>query len=191
MPSWKSLMRGYGYEPFTLEGDDPATMHQQAAAVFDTMLDRIAEIQKIAREASAKGLTPGASGVADAHSAHAQRLDRTEVCGRQAGGEYLARAPGASERAARKTRPPEDAGRVDAQLQTRGAVRRQGQAARRSGGDCAQGPVAHGYECSRQRRPAVAAAEGAELPRFRGEDRRARRRRMWNRRAFWGACCMR
>ena len=46
----ESLMRGYGYEPFTLEGDDPAVMHQQAAAVFDTMLDRIAAIQKAARE---------------------------------------------------------------------------------------------------------------------------------------------
>jgi xylulose-5-phosphate/fructose-6-phosphate phosphoketolase len=43
-------MRGYGYEPFTLEGNDPAVMHQQAAAVFDTMLDRIAAIQKAARE---------------------------------------------------------------------------------------------------------------------------------------------
>jgi len=47
----ENLMRGYGYEPFTLEGDDPVTMHQQAAAVFDTMLDRIAAIQKAAREA--------------------------------------------------------------------------------------------------------------------------------------------
>ncbi len=47
----ESLMRGYGYEPFTLEGDDPLTMHQQAAAVFDKMLDRIAEIQKSARAA--------------------------------------------------------------------------------------------------------------------------------------------
>jgi xylulose-5-phosphate/fructose-6-phosphate phosphoketolase len=46
----ESLMRGYGYEPFTLEGDDPGVMHQQAATVFDTMLDRIAEIQKAARE---------------------------------------------------------------------------------------------------------------------------------------------
>ena len=45
----EDLMRGYGYEPYTLEGDDPETMHQQAAAVFDTMLDRIAEIQKAAR----------------------------------------------------------------------------------------------------------------------------------------------
>jgi xylulose-5-phosphate/fructose-6-phosphate phosphoketolase len=53
----EELMRGYGYEPFTLEGDDPDTMHQQAAAVFDTMLDRIAAIQKEAREAAAKGET--------------------------------------------------------------------------------------------------------------------------------------
>ena len=47
----ESLMRGYGYEPFTLEGDDPLTMHQQAAAVFDKIFDRIAEIQKAARAA--------------------------------------------------------------------------------------------------------------------------------------------
>jgi len=45
----EDLMRGYGYEPYTLEGDDPATMHQKAAVVFDTMLDRIAQIQKDAR----------------------------------------------------------------------------------------------------------------------------------------------
>ncbi len=46
----EELMRGYGYEPFTLEGHDPAEMHQKAAAVFDTMMDRIAAIQKAARE---------------------------------------------------------------------------------------------------------------------------------------------
>jgi len=46
----EDLMRGYGYEPFTLEGDDPFVMHQQAAQVFETMLDRIAAIQKAARE---------------------------------------------------------------------------------------------------------------------------------------------
>jgi xylulose-5-phosphate/fructose-6-phosphate phosphoketolase len=50
----EELMRGYGYEPFTLEGDDPATMHQKAAAVFDTIFDRIAAIQKDAREKGAK-----------------------------------------------------------------------------------------------------------------------------------------
>ncbi len=46
----EDLMRGYGYEPYTLAGDDPALMHQQAAAVFDAIFDRIAEIQTAARE---------------------------------------------------------------------------------------------------------------------------------------------
>jgi xylulose-5-phosphate/fructose-6-phosphate phosphoketolase len=45
----ESLMRGYGYEPYTIEGDDPMTMHQKAAGVLDTIFDRIAEIQKAAR----------------------------------------------------------------------------------------------------------------------------------------------
>jgi xylulose-5-phosphate/fructose-6-phosphate phosphoketolase len=51
----ESLMRGYGYEPYTLEGSDPATMHQQAAAIFDTIFDRIAAIQAEARAAMAEG----------------------------------------------------------------------------------------------------------------------------------------
>jgi xylulose-5-phosphate/fructose-6-phosphate phosphoketolase len=50
----ESLMRGYGYEPFTLEGDDPLTMHQQAAAIFDKIFDRIAEIQQTARNSNRK-----------------------------------------------------------------------------------------------------------------------------------------
>jgi xylulose-5-phosphate/fructose-6-phosphate phosphoketolase len=46
----EDLMRGYGYEPYTLEGDDPLTMHQKGAAIFDRIFDRIAQIQKAARE---------------------------------------------------------------------------------------------------------------------------------------------
>jgi xylulose-5-phosphate/fructose-6-phosphate phosphoketolase len=45
----ESLMRGYGYEPYTLEGDDSQTMHEKAAATFDAIFDRIAEIQHAAR----------------------------------------------------------------------------------------------------------------------------------------------
>ncbi len=51
----EDLMRGYGYEPFTLEGDDPAVMHQQGAAVFDKIFDKIAAIQQSARTAAGKG----------------------------------------------------------------------------------------------------------------------------------------
>jgi len=46
----EDLMRGYGYEPYTLEGDDPLTMHQKAAEIFDRIFNRIGEIQKAARE---------------------------------------------------------------------------------------------------------------------------------------------
>ena len=46
----EELMRGYGYEPFTLEGEDPEQMHPAAAAIFDAIFDHIAAIQRAARE---------------------------------------------------------------------------------------------------------------------------------------------
>ena len=44
------LFRGYGYEPWFLEGHDPAAMHQLMAASLDSILDKIRAIQKHARE---------------------------------------------------------------------------------------------------------------------------------------------
>ncbi|MFZ5852595.1 MAG: phosphoketolase family protein [Actinomycetota bacterium] len=44
------LLRGYGYTPYLVEGDDPATMHQQFAATLDRCLDLIAENQRAARQ---------------------------------------------------------------------------------------------------------------------------------------------
>ena len=43
------LLRGYGHTPYLVEGDDPATMHQQFAATLDRCLDEIAEHQRRAR----------------------------------------------------------------------------------------------------------------------------------------------
>ena len=43
------LMRGYGYEPHFVEGDDPALVHQSLAATLDRILARIREIQRAAR----------------------------------------------------------------------------------------------------------------------------------------------
>ena len=43
------LMRGYGYEPYFVEGDDPAIMHQSLASTLDTILARIHQIQSVAR----------------------------------------------------------------------------------------------------------------------------------------------
>src|SRR4051812_2072622 len=43
------LLRGYGYNPYFVEGDDPATMHQLMAGTLDRILDEIRAIQKDAR----------------------------------------------------------------------------------------------------------------------------------------------
>ena len=48
-PELTDLMRGYGYEPFFVEGDDPAIVHQQLAATLDAVLGLIFKIQSAAR----------------------------------------------------------------------------------------------------------------------------------------------
>ncbi|TCK72077.1 phosphoketolase family protein [Acidipila rosea] len=45
----ESLMRGYGYNPHFITGDDPAVMHQQMAALMDTVYAEIRAIQSHAR----------------------------------------------------------------------------------------------------------------------------------------------
>ncbi|WP_137134332.1 phosphoketolase family protein [Rhizobium sp. FKY42] len=50
----KRLFEGYGYEPFFVEGHEPADMHREMALTFDAVFDRIRAIQADARE----GTTP-------------------------------------------------------------------------------------------------------------------------------------
>jgi len=44
-----ALMRGYGWEPHFVEGDDPAAMHRLMAATLDSVVDEIRRIQSSAR----------------------------------------------------------------------------------------------------------------------------------------------
>ena len=44
-----ALMRGYGYVPITVAGDDPVDVHRQLASAFDDAFDQIAAIQRAAR----------------------------------------------------------------------------------------------------------------------------------------------
>ena len=44
------LLRGYGWEPHEVAGDDPADVHQQLAGTLDRICDGIADIQQRARE---------------------------------------------------------------------------------------------------------------------------------------------
>jgi xylulose-5-phosphate/fructose-6-phosphate phosphoketolase len=46
----ESLLRGYGHEVITVEGDDPADVHRQMAAAMDHAHDVISEIWRAARE---------------------------------------------------------------------------------------------------------------------------------------------
>lgn len=45
----ESLLRGYGWEPVFVEGDDPGEMHQKMAAAMDHCIERIRTIQHEAR----------------------------------------------------------------------------------------------------------------------------------------------
>ena len=77
-----SCFDGYGYEPYFVEGDDPATMHQlMAATLDDVMSPRSARFRQGARE---HGFHERPR-LADDRPAHAQGLDRPEGGRRQAG----------------------------------------------------------------------------------------------------------
>ncbi len=53
-----ALMRGYGYEPHFVVGDDPAAVHQQLAATLDEVCDDIAGIQDAARRGATQTTRP-------------------------------------------------------------------------------------------------------------------------------------
>jgi xylulose-5-phosphate/fructose-6-phosphate phosphoketolase len=44
-----SLLRGFGYEPYVVEGDEPRAAHEAMAGTLDAVMDRIAQIQASAR----------------------------------------------------------------------------------------------------------------------------------------------
>ncbi|MDB5296068.1 MAG: Fructose-6-phosphate phosphoketolase [Phycisphaerales bacterium] len=46
----EQLMRGYGWEPFFVEGDDPEAMHRLMAGTLDAVVGRIRQIQGDARD---------------------------------------------------------------------------------------------------------------------------------------------
>ena len=48
-----ALLRGYGYEPYLVSGDDPQEVHQALAGAMDACADEIADIQSRARRGGA------------------------------------------------------------------------------------------------------------------------------------------
>jgi xylulose-5-phosphate/fructose-6-phosphate phosphoketolase len=143
-----ALFEGYGYEPFFVEGGEPASMHRLMAHTLDTVASRIATIQTRARQRR-----HAAPALADDCAAHAQRLDRPGRRRRQAGRGHVPRPPGAAGRAG-ATRPSGRAGVVAAQLPAADAVRRHRPPAGRAGRACPTRRHAHERESlCRRRRP--------------------------------------
>ena len=50
-----SLLRGYGWDPYEVSGDEPSEVHAALASTLDVMFDRIAEIQQAARGGAGAG----------------------------------------------------------------------------------------------------------------------------------------
>ena len=46
----ENLLKGYGWTPYFVEGSDPLKMHELMAKTMDEVVERILEIQKLARE---------------------------------------------------------------------------------------------------------------------------------------------
>ena len=114
------LLRGYGYTPCFVEGDDPARMHQTMAAT----LDAVVAGDPAHPDGCATSRTGRAPALADDRAAHAQGLDLPEGHRRQAHGGLVALAPGADGRDAREPGARPAARALDEELPARGAVRR-------------------------------------------------------------------
>ena len=115
----EQFLRGCGWTPYFVEGDEPEKMHQLMAATLEVAIEDIRQIQKNAR--SKRYRYPSA--LADDRAQVAQRLDRAERSRRSAGRGHLPRAPGAAPGGCRAPRTRPAARKLDEKLQSRGAVR--------------------------------------------------------------------
>ena len=154
-----ALMRGYGYTPYFVEGDDPAKMHQLLAHTLDIVIGEIKAIQADARK---NGFTKRPLWPMIVFRSPKGWTGPKEVDGQKMRG-LLALAPGAAVRhgQARARPAPRD---LDEELQGRRVVRQDGPPHPRIGRTAAPGREAHERQPARQRRPA---AQGSELPDFR------------------------
>ena len=156
----EALLVGYGYTPYFVEGSDPAVMHAKMAGAVERSIGEIRAHQKAARESGA--FRPA---LAHDRAAFAQGVDRAEGNQGPQGRRVLAVAPGALCRRARQSGEPDAPGRLDAQLQARGAVRCGRQARGRAQGAGAEGASAYERQPARQRRAASQGPQASGRPR--------------------------
>ena len=115
------LFVGYGWTPHFVEGSDPEDMHQKMAATLENC---VLEIRRIQQEARASGKATRARWPMIVLRSPKGGPDRRTVDGHKVEG-FLAVAPGAVGRRARKPCASETVGRLAAQLPARGTVRQE------------------------------------------------------------------
>ena len=155
------LMRGYGYEPHFVEGDDPKVMHELMAETLEKV---IGDIQSIQQEARSKGFSKR-----PIWPMIVMRTPKGWTCPKEIDGKtdrgLLARPSGADERHGEaRTRPhPRE---LDEELSPGGAVRFRGAARAGAFRAPAEGNAAHERQPAYERRDTVARSQAAGLPRL-------------------------
>ena len=152
----ESLLRGYGHEVLTVEGDDPADVHRQLADGARPG-PRHDPRDPAGRP---RGRRHRAAAVADDPAGHPEGLDRAARGRRHAGRGHLAGPPGAAGRHPRERRAPRPARGVAAVLPARGAVRRRRPAGRAAARARAGRDPADERQPARQRRAAPPSRSG-------------------------------
>ncbi len=166
-----ALLRGYGYAPHFVEGDEPQAMHRKMAATLDRVMDEIGAIQERAR--SGNGTGERARWPMIVLRSPKGWTGPKEVDGLKTEGSWRShQVPFTMEK-------PEHLGLLEtmaAQLPAGGAVHAGRRAPPGPRGARARGQPAHERQSARQWRHADAAAAHARFPRLRGEGGVARAR---------------
>ncbi len=167
------LLRGYGYRPYFVEGDDP-TGH---ARVHGGRARRHRGRDSAHPTGGARSRNDGAAAMARVGASLAEGMDRTDRSGRQEDRGVVAIAPGADGRDAREPRPRSHTRRLDEELPARGTLRFQRSAASRTRRTGPEGRSSDGRKSPRQRRRAVERPAAARFSRLRGRRAGSGRRR--------------
>ena len=145
----EQLLRGYGWTPYFVEGDDPATMHAAMAATLDRVIEEIRDIQTAARDDGTPARPRWPMIVLATPKGWTGPEDRRRPADRR----HVPFASGSAQRSRARTPDTSRTARsVDEELSARGAVRRARRAAAGAGGAGADGRAADGRQPARQRR---------------------------------------
>ena len=108
----EQFLRGCGWAPLFVEGDDPDMMHERMATAMESAIEDIRRIQAQAREREERVSPP----MADDRVEVAQGLDGTEIRRRVADRGYVPGAPGTDAGGSGPSRARPTARELDAQL---------------------------------------------------------------------------